>query len=391
MLTLADTPPNFYKTGLRPLLFNALNADPERLHQQTLGLLAWLAANPAEGGWQQPLRRAAQSGLKAAYCQSDSRLSQTLWGLHFDSPLGLAAGFDKDGQAARAWPLLGFGFAELGTVTAQPQPGNPQPRLFRLPADAAALNRMGFNNQGATALAKRLEALWHPLDCPIPLGINLGKSKVTPLEQAAADYLASFKALKDWGSYFVVNVSSPNTPGLRMLQARDQLEPILAALQSANRPRQPLLVKISPDLADADLLDIINLAQSYELAGIIATNTTISREHLQTQTLATGEPVRQQPGGISGAPVRQRATEVIRLIYQHTQGQLPIIGVGGIFSAADAWAKITAGASLVQVYTGWVYEGPGLARQICQGLLNQLDRHGLKSISQAVGLNSIES
>ncbi|MGB7084887.1 MAG: quinone-dependent dihydroorotate dehydrogenase [Phormidesmis sp.] len=376
-----------YRFGLRPLLFNVLQADLETVHQQTIDTLAWLASDPAKGAMvHQPTRLAAQAAL-CGLCEVRSpRLRQSLWNLSFDNPLGLAAGFDKDGRAARAWGLLGFGFAELGTVTYHAQPGNPKPRMFRLAGDRAALNRMGFNNQGAAALSTRLHQLW-PGGCyPIPIGINLGKSKITPLADAAADYRKSFDLLKDQGSYFVVNVSSPNTPGLRSLQAKEQLAPILETLQTANTKSKPLLVKISPDLATEDIYEVVELAQCYGLAGIIATNTTVSRDKLKTQTLVeTRNPVSKEPGGVSGAPVRQRSTEVIRLIYEHTQGSLPVIGVGGIFNADDAWAKITAGASLLQTYTGWVYEGPTMVKSILRGLLAKLDEQGLKTISEAVG------
>lgn len=323
-------------------------------------------------------------------------LEQRLWGLPFANPVGLAAGFDKDGVAANLWSGFGFGFAELGTVTLHAQPGNPKPRLFRLPIDQAALNRMGFNNQGAAALATRLEAIaaLHPKSPAIPMGINLGKSKITPLETAAADYRDSFEILSNWGDYFVVNVSSPNTPGLRSLQATDQLEPILSALCQANQRRsvpKPILIKIAPDLEWEAIADVLKLTQTYQLAGIIATNTTIRRDHLQTDIIAaTGKSVKEEAGGISGAPLRQRSTEVIRFIYQQTQGKLPIIGVGGIFTAADAWEKITAGASLLQVYTGWIYEGPWMVRRILKGLVQELEAHQLSNISEAIGLNALD-
>ena len=363
---------DIYKAGLRPLLFSGLKADPEALHRQTLRLLSALEAQP----WtHQPLSR--------LYGCLDSRLNQQLWGLPFANPIGLAAGFDKDGLAAGLWSALGFGFAELGTVTLQAQPGNPPPRLFRLPLDQAALNRMGFNNQGAAALATRLQAR---SEIGIPLGINLGKSKITELDQAAADYLGSFKLLKELGDYFVVNVSSPNTPGLRSLQAADQLEPILAALQQENQAQKPLLIKIAPDLDWAEIQAVLDLAKIYRLAGIIATNTTIRRD-LKTQHVG-GISVQEQAGGISGAPLRQRATEVIRFIYQQTGGELPIVGVGGIFTAEDAWDKLTAGASLLQVYTGWIYEGPWMVKRILQGLVQRLEAEGLRQISEAVGLNT---
>lgn len=385
-----------YRSIIRPVLFSGLKADPEWLHQQTLGTLGWL-----DQQHRGPFGRWLQERLAAAYCLPDDRLSQSLWGLNFSNPIGLAAGFDKDGVASGVWPHFGFGFAELGTVTFSAQPGNPPPRLFRLPLDHAALNRMGFNNQGATRMADVLQQRWGAqeseaksqkpgvsiLRSQFPLGINLGKSKVTPLEEAANDYLGSFRLLKEWGDYFVVNVSSPNTPGLRSLQAADQLEPILAALQQENRGQKPLLIKIAPDLEWEAITAVLEAAQKHRLAGIIATNTTIRRDGLATQVIAaTGKAVQEEAGGISGAPLRLRSTEVIRFIYQETQGKLPIIGVGGVFTPEDAWEKITAGASLVQVYTGWVYEGPGMVRRILEGLLQKLDARGLTSLSQAIGL-----
>jgi len=402
---------DIYQSSIRPILFSALKADPEWLHYQTLQLLSWLNRTRSR-----PPSQWVQSRLQQAYCLRNVALEQTLWGLKFPNPLGLAAGFDKDGVAARIWGNFGFGFAELGTVTLHPQPGNPRPRLFRLLEDKAALNRMGFNNHGAEALARRLEqglqveeglqvgklqvessnqpsnlqrsnlqpSNFQPIT--IPLGINLGKSKVTPLEEAAADYLGSFRQLKDLGDYFVVNVSSPNTPGLRSLQDAAQLSLILEALQQENNAQKPIFVKIAPDLEWDAIADVIKLAQTYQLAGIIATNTTIRRDMLKTQIIqATGKPVSEEAGGISGAPLRQRSTEVIRFIYQQTQGTLPIIGVGGIFTAEDAWEKITAGASLIQVYTGWIYEGPWMVRRILQGLVHKLEERGLTSISEAVG------
>ncbi|MEL6470382.1 MAG: quinone-dependent dihydroorotate dehydrogenase [Cyanobacteria bacterium J06623_4] len=377
-----------YRSGLRPLLFNTFDADPETVHRQTIELLSWLAADPAKGAlFHQPTRLAAQAAMKGAFELRSPTLQQSLWGLSFDNPLGLAAGFDKDGTAARAWPLMGFGFAELGTVTYHPQPGNPKPRMFRLVADQAALNRMGFNNQGAAALTARLAAHWPQGTYPVPIGINLGKSKITPLEAAAEDYRKSFELLKAQGSYFVVNVSSPNTPGLRSLQAKEQLAPILEALQSANTESKPLLVKISPDLATEDICEIVQLAQDFDLSGIIATNTTIEKKGLQTERIkATGKLLVEEAGGISGTPVTQRSTEVIRLIYRQTKGTLPIVGVGGIFTADDAWEKITAGASLLQTYTGWVYEGPTMVKTLLKGLVDRLRSHDLKNISEAVGL-----
>lgn len=371
---------DIYKLGIRPLLFNGLKADPELLHHQVMSFVTWLEGNRDRSPAKQVLAQ-----LQRSFCLQDPRLQQKLWGINFPNPVGLAAGFDKDGVAAHVWSNFGFGFSELGTVTFHAQPGNPRPRLFRLSSDLAVLNRMGFNNYGAAVMAKRLadEVKTTRLT---PIGINLGKSKVTPLEEAATDYLSSFRLLKEWGDYFVVNVSSPNTPGLRSLQDAAGLSLILDALQQENQGQKPILVKIAPDLASEAIADILGLAKKYQLAGIIATNTTIRRDGLKTQVItATGQPVEQEAGGISGAPLRDRSTEVIRFIWKQTQGQLPIIGVGGIFTAQDAWEKITAGASLIQVYTGWIYEGPWMLRRILAGLLQKLESHGLSTISEAVG------
>jgi dihydroorotate dehydrogenase len=357
---------DIYQRVFRPLIFRGV--DPEFAHIQALNLLSQLGELPSRPpmSWQ-----------------------QTLWNLVFPNPIGLAAGFDKDGVVAGVCSSLGFGFVEVGTVTLQAQPGNPRPRLFRLPQDRAVLNRMGFNNQGAAALAERLRGLrTKPMSSQIPIGINLGKSKITPLAEAVADYVGSFKLLQLWGDYFVVNVSSPNTPGLRSLQEADQLAPILAALQAENHTQKPLLVKIAPDLEWDAIAEILKLAQTYQLAGIIATNTTIRRDGLKTPILnQTGKPLTEEAGGISGLPLRQRSTDVIRFIWQQTQGQLPIIGVGGIFTAEDAWDKITAGASLVQIYTGWIYEGPGMVKRILQGLVQKLADNSLPDVASAVGWN----
>lgn len=380
---------DLYQQVLRPLLFSGLKADPETVHRQFMRVCNWANcrcdSRRLAGGHRNPTAAAVQRWQKSCSI-GDPRLTQKLWGLDFPNPLGLAAGFDKDGVATNLWPSFGFGFAEVGTVTFHAQPGNPKPRLFRLPQDQAAINRMGFNNQGAAQMAATFAASQHHRPEPHhPIGINLGKSKITPLEQAAEDYLGSFRLLKPYGDYFVVNVSSPNTPGLRSLQATEQLEPILAALQSENTDGKPLLVKISPDLAWEDLNAIATLAQTYQLAGIIATNTTIQRQGLKTERIATGNPPDQEAGGLSGSPVRQRSTEVIRHLWQHTRGQLPIIGVGGIFTGDDAWEKLSAGASLLQVYTGWTYEGPWMVRKILAELLRKLDQHALPSLSAAVG------
>ncbi len=374
---------DLYKSLVGHFLFTLVKTEPEWLHKQTIGSLNWLSKASYY-----PYTNWLNSLLQQYLCLNDPRLEQTILGMKFPNPLGLAAGFDKDGVGANIWHNFGFGFAELGTVTYHPQPGNPPPRLFRLPLDQAALNRMGFNNAGAVAMAARLkegkDKLNYPI--PIPIGINLGKSKITPLELAAQDYLESFRLLKDLGDYFVVNVSSPNTPGLRSLQDATMLSQILDVLQGENTGKKPIFVKIAPDLEWEAISDIMAIAQSYNLAGLIATNTTISREGLQTQIIEkTGKSPQEEAGGISGRPVRDRSTEVIRFIHQQSQGQIPIIGVGGIFTAEDAWEKITAGACLIQTYTGWIYEGPMMVSRILTGLLTKLEENGLNSISEAVG------
>ncbi|MDT9201264.1 quinone-dependent dihydroorotate dehydrogenase [Limnospira fusiformis KN01] len=375
---------DLYQSLLKPILFKGLKVDPEWAHHQTLELLHWIDTHKSN----LPLSW-LESQLQPRFSLVDPRLQQTLWGLNFINPVGLAAGFDKDGVAAGLWGSFGFGFTELGTVTLHPQPGNPRPRLFRLLEDEAVLNRMGFNNQGAATLADRLQNYTpSSLGPTIPLGINLGKSKITPLEEAASDYLGSFQLLRDLGDYFVVNVSSPNTPGLRSLQGSTELNEILTVLQQENiAASKPLFIKIAPDLEWKAIDDIIELARTHNLAGIIATNTTISRDNLKTQWLPqTGNPITSEAGGISGAPLRERSTAVIRHIWEQTNGEIPIIGVGGIFTAEDAWEKITAGACLLQVYTGWVYEGPLMVHRLLTGLLQKLEHHGLNHISQAIGV-----
>lgn len=365
-----------------PLLLATAKSDPETAHRQMLKTLNNLEVN-RHSVW----GSLAIKQFEKSFCVQDNRLQQTLWGLDFNNPLGLAAGFDKDGTAAGMWSSFGFGFAELGAVTLHSQPGNPRPRMFRLPADKAALNRMGANNLGAAVMADTLRQTWNRQPRKIPIGINLCKSKIAALDEAAADYVGSFKYLQDVADYFVINVSSPNTPGLRSLQSGEQLEPILLGLQQSNTQQKPILIKIAPDLEWNDIKDILDLATNYNLAGVIATNTTIRRDGLNTKILKeTGKSIQDEAGGISGLPVKQRSTEVIRFIYQETAGKLPIIGVGGIFNADDAWEKIIAGASILQIYTGWVYEGPWMVNQVLSGLLSKLDEKGLDYLGDAVGL-----
>jgi len=305
-----------------------------------------------------------RSLLKACFVVKDAGLERTLWGITFPNPVGLAAGFDKDAKYTDPLACLGFGFVEIGTVTPLAQPGNPRPRLFRLPADKALINRMGFNNDGAEAAAARLK---HRRE-RIIIGGNIGKNKDTPNENAGDDYEKCFRELYDSVDYFVVNVSSPNTPGLRALQDKEPLTDLLNRLQAINRQyhHKPILLKIAPDLTNEQLDDIIDIVRNTELAGIVATNTTISRDKLATEVGIINE---MGAGGLSGLPLRQRATNVIRYIHTHSNAEIPIIASGGIFTAADAREKLDAGASLVQVYTGFIYEGPGIAKKICKGLI----------------------
>ncbi len=375
---------DIYKTLLRPIIFSGVQPDPEWWHHQTMVVMEWLNQNRDRATISTILSQLHHSSTVV-----DTRLEQTLWDINFPNPIGLAAGFDKNGTVGGSWSNLGFGFAELGTVTFQAQPGNPRPRMFRLPQDLAVINRMGFNNNGAEALAKRLtddKDKGQITSVKPIIGINLGKSKITPLEEAPGDYLGSFRLLKEFGDYFVVNVSSPNTPGLRSLQEGKQLAEILDALQQENQGVKPILVKIAPDLEWEAISEAITVAQTYQLAGMIATNTTIRRDGLKTQTIKlTGNPVTEEAGGLSGAPLRGRSTEIIRYIHQQTQGQMPIIGTGGIFTAEDAWEKITAGACLLEIYTGLIYEGPWMVRRILKGLVQKLEENGLGNIGEAVG------
>ncbi|MEY2599356.1 MAG: hypothetical protein RLZZ142_1615 [Verrucomicrobiota bacterium] len=320
--------------------------DPERVHH--LAMHGLEAAGPALRRWVPPL---------------DPRMERTVFGVRFPSPVGLAAGFDKNAVALPGWEALGFGFAEVGTVTAKAQPGNPLPRLFRFPEREAVVNRFGFNNEGAEAIARRLGNLKRSGGWPrIPVGVNLGKSKVTPLEEANADYVHSFRLLREYGDYFVLNVSSPNTPGLRKLQDKESLDSLLAAVQAENTGGAPVLLKIAPDLEWGAMEEILGLVEARGLAGLIATNTTIDHGCIP-------EPRRQQ-GGLSGKPLRERAMEVLRFVVARTR--LPVIGVGGIMTADDALRRLDAGAALVQLYTGLVYAGPGLVGDIHRALLDRL-------------------
>jgi dihydroorotate dehydrogenase len=354
--------------ALRALLFRL---DPERAHELVLGLLATYERLLAYRFSPRPFTHAA--------------LRQEVWNLSFPNPVGLAAGFDKDACAPHVWPLFGFGFAEMGTVTAEAQPGNPRPRIFRLPSDRAVVNRLGFNNGGATAVAQRLANLERLRRPTIPLGINIGKSRSVPVDQAVEDYLRSFRQLYPFADYVVLNVSSPNTPGLRDLQAEEHLSILLNALvaenaalaQARKQAPRPLLVKIAPDLADEALAEIVAVTRRSGASGLVATNTTIERTGLRTRV--------EETGGLSGAPLRDRSRTIVGKLYRLAGPQLPIIGVGGIFSAQDAYDKILAGASLVQIYTGMVFEGPWLASRVAHGLVQLLGRDGFSHVREAVG------
>jgi dihydroorotate dehydrogenase len=343
-----------YKLLLKPFFFLF---QPERAHHLTMSLFKTLLAIPLIGML-----------TRRVYRFEDKALKREVFGLSFRNPVGLAAGFDKDGKYYRTIAALGFGFLELGTVTPKPQIGNPKPRLFRLPPDEGLINRMGFNNEGVEALVERLK---DKRPEGVIIGGNIGKNKTTPNEEAVNDYVYCFEKLFPHVDYFVVNVSSPNTPNLRALQDKEPLTKLLSTLQELNQRKtspKPLLLKIAPDLTDTQLDDILEIAADTKLDGIIATNTTISREGLSTSAKeieAIGN------GGLSGKPLRERATEVIRYLHDRSNGQLPIIGVGGITSAADAKEKLDAGASLIQVYSGMVYAGPALVKEIKKGLLSK--------------------
>lgn len=371
-----------YRRFVAPLLARDDGADAEQLSQLTLAALAQASLRR-----QWPLVSSSLAGLGAELQRPDPRLEQSLFGCRFANPVGLAAGFDKNGVAAGIWHLFGFGFAELGTVTWEAQPGNPRPRLFRLAAERAALNRMGFNNGGAVALRRTLERQALPA-CgrrPAVLGINLGKSRSTPLELAPDDYASSLELLAPLADYAVINVSSPNTPGLRDLQDEVQLRRLVERLRRLPAC-PPLLVKIAPDLEDDAIDAIARLAYEEGLAGVIAVNTSVNRLGLEQRLLPqTGRRLEEEAGGLSGAPLRARAQEVLRRLRATAGPALPLIGVGGIASAEAAWERIAAGASLVQLYTGWIYEGPELVPTILEGLQQQLERHGLGHIGEAVG------
>jgi dihydroorotate dehydrogenase len=331
-----------YRRLVRPILFSL---PPEWVHHASLTAMTCT-----------PLAALVEPFARREF----PSLEKKLFGLTFPNPIGLAAGFDKNAEGVTTWPRLGFGFMELGTVTPRPQPGNPRPRIFRLPAEQGLINRLGFPNVGAETVARRLEKIKTSGRWPrTPVGLNLGKNKDTPLDEAGRDYVACFRRTRDLADYFVVNVSSPNTPGQRELQGGKFLDSILGPLRDEDPDgARPLLIKIAPDLDEAQLADVANAVEKFRLTGIVATNTTVDKRGLSVQ----------EEGGASGRPLTSRSTEIIRIVHRLTGGRVPIIGVGGIFNAGDAREKFEAGASLLQLYTGFVYEGPLVARRICEDL-----------------------
>lgn len=339
---------SMYKQLVRPLLFKM---DPEKVHHLTFSMLRKVFKLPFVAGI-----------VRKKFMVEDPKLEREVFGLKFKNPVGLAAGFDKDAKLYRELSNFGFGFIEIGTLTPKPQPGNEKKRLFRLKADKAIINRMGFNNGGVAEAVERLKKNKNVL-----IGGNIGKNKITPNENAVDDYIICFDALFDHVDYFVVNVSSPNTPNLRELQDKEPLTNLLNTLQKRNAEKpisKPILLKIAPDLTDSQLLDIIDIIKETGIAGVIATNTTISREGLSSDD-------KNETGGLSGLPLKDRATEVIRFLSEKSNKAFPIIGVGGIMSPEDAIEKLDAGASLVQVYTGFIYEGPDLIREINNEILRR--------------------
>lgn len=359
---------SLYTSLIRPCLFSL---DSEQAHDLTMGALrsTWVSGGLA---WIAPVPH------------HDNRLHVDAFGLSFSNPLGLAAGLDKQGTALAAWNTLGFGAAEIGTVTPRPQPGNPRPRLFRLRADQALINRFGFNSEGAAVVAGNIGRARHD---GMRIGVNIGRNKDTPNERATEDYVSAVDTLHNRADYFVINVSSPNTAGLRDLQHADQLRTLVTAVISRVRALEPhrlvpVLVKLSPDMDDGALIESVDACVEGGAAGIIATNTTLSRDGLSSPPTLTGET-----GGLSGAPLRARANAVCRVLFAHLRGRVPIVGVGGISSAESAYERIRAGATLVQVYSALIYEGPTLAHDILRGLSRLLDRDGFTHIREAVGID----
>ena len=357
---------------LRPFLFRI---EPETIHNQTKKLALRVQGSSL-----------IQKTLSSLYKEEHTMLEQTLWDIKFHNPVGLAAGFDKNGEMYPLFNALGFGFMEVGTVTHEPQEGNPQPRLFRLIKDKAIINRMGFNGEGAEVLEERLAKITKN---KTRLALNIGKNKNIPKSEAIENYLQTFRLLLPYADMCVINVSSPNTPGLRELQEKNFLTELFQALNEEKNKNEatkniPLLVKIAPELNTQQLFDILSVVHEQNLQGIVATNTSTERSGLHSIN-------KKEIGGLSGLPIKKRSTKVIRFLYKESGGKVPIIGVGGIFTAEDAYEKIKAGASLIEIYTGLIYEGPGIVKKINKGLVKLLEQDGFTNISEAVGTGSLLS
>ena len=378
--------PNNNKNDLYNILLGQLLSQDEGIDAELLTNSALNAIKFASLNRNFPIISNILLKASSDFQRSNSSLNQIIFGLHFKNPVGLAAGFDKNGVGAGLWNYFGFGFAELGTITWHAQKGNPKPRLFRIAKEKAALNRMGFNNEGAEKFLKTIEKqqIPGPGSRPCVLGINLGKSKITPLEEAHKDYFLSLRLLAPISDYAVINVSSPNTPGLRSLQGTKEIKKLIRTLKDfSNCP--PLLVKIAPDLSNEEIDEIARVSIENGIDGIIAINTSLNRFNLKNLRIKTGNTLEQENGGLSGLPLEKRGLEVIRRLRSSTHKALPLIGVGGISSAQTAWERIAAGASLVQVYTGWIFEGPNLVPEILDGLNLQMDKHGFRNIKEVIG------
>jgi len=377
---------NNKKNDLYNILLGQLLSQDEGIDAEILSNSALNAIKFASLNRNFPIISNILSKASSDFQRNYSSLNQIIFGSHFKNPLGLAAGFDKNGVGAGLWNYFGFGFAELGTITWHAQKGNPKPRLFRIAKEQAALNRMGSNNDGAENFLKTIEKQKIPTtgNRPCILGINLGKSKITPLDEAHKDYCISLRLLAPLSDYAVINVSSPNTPGLRSLQGTKQIKKLIRTLKDlSNCP--PLLVKIAPDLSNEEIDEIARVAIENGIDGIIAINTSLNRFNLKKLRIKTGNTLEQENGGLSGLPLEKRGLEVIRRLRNSTNNALPLIGVGGISSAQTAWERIAAGASLVQVYTGWIFEGPNLVPEILDGLILQMEKHGFRNIKEVIG------
>ena len=374
------------KNDLYNILLGQLLSQDDGIDAEILSNSALNAIQLASLNRNFPIISNILSKASSDFQRNDPSLNQIIFGSHFKNPLGLAAGFDKNGVGAGLWSYFGFGFAELGTITWHAQKGNPKPRLFRIAKEKAALNRMGFNNQGAEKFLKTIEKqkIPAPGNRPCVLGINLGKSKITPLDEAHKDYALSLELLAPLSDYVVINISSPNTPGLRSLQGTKQIKKLINTLKDLP-DCPPLMIKIAPDLSNEAIDEIARVAKENGIDGIIAINTSLNRFNLKHLKIKTGNTLEQENGGLSGLPLQERGLEVIRQLRKSTNNELTLIGVGGISSARSAWERIAAGASLIQIYTGWIFEGPTLVPNILDGLILQMKKHGFRNIKEVIG------